>query len=95
LLGDGVARTVKVGPPPKEFASNNMSAAKFYPLKWNGEVRLTDQFLISMPDGSQDLNTYGEQLKFQSQLTYGYLPCERRFAIAIISERKRPVLQVV
>jgi len=92
ILGDSVCRTVKVGPPPKEFAASNMSAAKFYPLKWNGEVRLTDQFLITYPDGTTDLNTYGEQLKFQSQLVYGYLPGERRYAIAIISERKRPVL---
>lgn len=92
LLGDCVCRTVKVGPPPKEFAASNMSAAKFYPLKWNGEVCLTDQFLITYADGTQDLNTYGEQLKFQSQLVYGYLPGERRYAIAIISQRKRPVL---
>jgi len=92
LLGADVCRTVKVGPPPKEFAASNMSAAKFYPMKWNGEVRLTDQFLITYPDGTVDLNTYGEQLKFQSQLVYGYLPGERRHGIPLLSERKRPVL---
>ena len=95
LLGDSVCRTIKVGPPPKEFAATNMSAAKFYPLKWNGEVRLTDQFLITYADGTQDLNTYGEQLKFQSQLTYGYLVGERRYALAILSLRKRPVVLTV
>ena len=95
LLGDSVCRTVKVGPPPKEFAASNMAFAKFYPLKWNGEVRLTDQFLITYADGTQDLNTYGEQLKFQSQLTYGYLPGERRYAIAILSRRTRPIVNIV
>ena len=95
MLGASICRTVKVGPPPKEFAASNMSAAKFYPLKWNGEVRLTDQFLITYPDGTTDLNTYGEQLKFQSQLTYGYLPGERRYAIGIISRRTRPVVNIV
>lgn len=95
MLGDSVCRTIKVGPPPKEFASKNMDAAKFYPMRWNGEIRLTDQFLITYADGTQDLNTYGEQLKFQGQLTYGFLPGERRYSIAVISRRKRPVLQPV
>lgn len=95
ILGDSVCRTVKVGPPPKEFATTNMAANKFYPLKWNGEVRLTDQFLIQYANGDLDLNSYGEQLKFQSQLVYGYLPGERRFAIAIIHQRVRPAIQPV
>jgi hypothetical protein len=90
ILGDSVARTVKVGPPPKEFATVNMSAEKFYSMKWNGEVRLTDQVLIYRPDGTIDLNTYGKQLKFISECTYGYLPGERRFSISFVYERRRP-----
>ena len=90
LLGDSVARTIKVGPPPKEFATTNMSAEKFYSMKWNGEVRLTDQVLITRPDGSLDLTSYGKQLKFISECTFGYLPGERRFSISIVFERRRP-----
>lgn len=90
LLGADTCRTIKVGPPPKEFATTNMSAEKFYSLRWNGEVRLTDQVLITYPDGSVDLNTYGEQLRFQSQLTHGYLVGERRYSFPIISKRARP-----
>ena len=90
LLGDAYAKTIKVGPPPKEFATTNMSAQKFYSMKWNGEVRLTDQVLITNPDGTVELNTYGENLKFISKLTHGYLVGERRNAFPIISNRIRP-----
>ncbi len=90
LLGDSYARTIKVGPPPKEFATTNMSAQKFYSMKWNGEVRLTDQVLITYPDGTIELNVYGENLQFISKLTHGYLPGERRYAFPILSRRVRP-----
>jgi hypothetical protein len=89
-LGDCYAKTIKVGPPPKEFATPNMSASKFYSMKWNGEVRLTDQVLITNSDGSLELNVYGENLKFISKLTHGYLPGERRYAFPIILQRRRP-----
>ena len=90
LLGDSYAKTIKVGPPPKEFATQNMSAQKFYSMRWNGEVRLTDQFLITNPDGTQELNNYGENLKFLSKLTHGYLVGERRYAFSMIEKRMRP-----
>lgn len=89
-LGADLCRTIKVGPPPKEFATTDMSAEKFYSLKWNGEVRLTDQLLVTFADGSIDLNHYGKQLKFISELTHGYLVGERRNGFPIIYRRKRP-----
>jgi hypothetical protein len=92
LLGDSLCRTVKVGPPPKEFATTNMSAEKFYSMKWNGEVRLTDQVLILRADGTYDTNAYGKQLKFIAEATHGYLPGERRNSISIVFERRRPVV---
>ena len=92
LLGDSICRTIKVGPPPKEFATTNMSSEKFYSLKWNGEVRLTDQVLITRADNSIDLNYYGEQLKYISKCTHGYLVGERRYGISIVYERRRPVV---
>lgn len=92
MLGDSYARTIKVGPPPKEFATSNMSASKFYALKWNGEVRLTDQVLITNPDGTIELNVYGENLKFISKMTHGYLVGERRNAFPMVFRRIRPAI---
>jgi len=90
MLGADFGKSIKVGPPPKEFATTNMASEKFYSLRWNGEVKLTDQVLIQYADGSYDLNHYGKQLKFISELTHGYLPGERRFAFPMVFERKRP-----
>jgi len=90
MLGADRAKTIKVGPPPKEFATANMAADKFYKLKWNGEVRLTDQVFITNSDGSISPNVYGEQMKFISKLTHGYLEGERRYAFPIIHRRVRP-----
>ena len=92
LLGADRAKTIKVGPPPKEFATANMAADKFYKLKWNGEVRLTDQVFITNADGSISPNVYGEQMKFISKLTHGYLEAERRHAFPLISKRVRPTV---
>lgn len=92
LLGGEFGSSIKVGPPPKEFAGSEFSKQKFYPMKWNGEIQLTDQVLITYSDGTVGLNSRGEQLKFQSRATHGYLPKERRFGIPIIHRRKRPVL---
>jgi hypothetical protein len=90
MLGADRAKTIKVGPPPKEFTTANMAADKFYKLKWNGEVRLTDQVFITNADGSISPNVYGEQMKFISKLTHGYLEGERRYAFPIIYRRVRP-----
>lgn len=92
MCGQDACKTIKVGPPPKEFAAQSMSSKKFYSLKWNGEINLTDQVLITYQDGTQDLNTYGTQLKFISQSTFGYLPGEPRYTFPIIFKRKRPIL---
>lgn len=93
FLGDSYGKSIKVGPPPKEFANKDMNAQKFYSMKWNGEVRLTDQVLITRNDGSIDLNVYGKSLKFISELTHGWLVGERRFAFPILIQRARPALQ--
>lgn len=95
VLGASYGKSIKVGPPPKEFSTRNMSAEKFYSLRWNAEVQLTDQVLIQYPDGTVDLNNYGEQLKFISQCTHGYLPGERRYGFPLIFQRKRPAKQAV
>jgi len=89
-LGASFGKSIKVGPPPKEFSTRNMSAEKFYAMRWNGEIQLTDQVLIQYPDGTIDLNNYGEQLKFISQATHGFLPGITRFMFPMIYRRKRP-----
>jgi len=95
LVGADAFKTIQVGPPPKEFASKNMSAKKFYSMKWNGEVHLTDQFLvptsgtaISATPGTE-LNVYGDYLKFISQATFGGIPGDARYCLPIIFKRQR------
>ena len=95
LVGADAFKTISVGPPPKEFASKSMSAKKFYSMKWNGEVTLTDQFLIpnggtALSDtGTQDLNVYGDYLKFISQAVFGGIPGDARHCLPIIYKRRR------
>jgi len=93
LLGDNFCKTLKVGPPPKEFATKNMSAEKFYSLRWNGEVRLTDQLIIVNADGSLELNDFGENLQLKASLMHGLIFTERRFAFPLIIARARPSVQ--
>jgi len=94
LLGDSFCKTIKVGPPPKEFATKNMSGEKFYSLRWNGEVRLTDQLLI-INNGVPELNDFGENLQLKAQLTHGLIMTERRFAFPMIIARSRPAVATV
>ena len=101
LVGADAFKTIQVGPPPKEFASKNMSAKKFYDMKWNGEVHLTDQFLVPTANGAgsntlnattsggSDLNVYGDYLKFISQVVFGGIPGDARYCLPLIFERRR------
>ncbi len=94
LMGDNYCKTIKVGPPPKEFASRNMSGDKFYSLRWNGEVRLTDQILITNADNTIELNDFGENLQLKAQLVHGLIMTEGRFAFPILIARSRPTINV-
>jgi hypothetical protein len=99
LVGADAFKTIQVGPPPKEFASKNMSAKKFYGMKWNGEVHLTDQFLIPTANGTggaaldadsgSELNVYGDYLKFISQATIGGIAGDARYCLPIYFLRRR------
>ena len=97
LVGADAFKTISVGPPPKEFASKNMNAKKFYGMKWNGEVNLTDQFLIPTGSGSaplsdaagSELNTYGDYLKFISQVIIGGISGDTRYCLPISFLRRR------
>ena len=97
LVGADAFKSINIGPPPKEFASKNMNAKKFYSMKWNGEVTLTDQFLIPTGSGSapltdaagSELNTYGDYLKFISQAVIGGIAGDARYCLPIIYKRRR------
>lgn len=89
ICGADAWSTITVGPPPKEFAVKNMSAEKFYSLRWNGEVQLTDQLLVKYADGSLDLNRYGTQLQLISQGVFGALAGEVNNVIPIFFRRRR------
>jgi len=95
LVGADAFKTINVGPPPKEFVGKNMNAKKFYSMKWNGEVQLTDQFLIPnsgtplTDTGTADLNVYGDYLKFISQAVIGGIAGDARYCLPIIFKRQR------
>lgn len=85
---------IPVGPPPADFASDN-PPDNFAAMFWNGEVKLTKKFLVPeevAADGTVsrwEMNTFGEDLKFISQATYGIVGRERKFVIPVFYMRKR------
>ena len=92
MIGADAWRTVKVGPPPKDFTG--MSADKFYKMRWNGETRITDQFLIQRGsnaggDLSYDTNEDGRFLKIKGTCTHGILAGERNNVLPIVFKRYR------
>lgn len=95
LCGADAYQTIKVGPPPNEFTGQNMKASKFYSMRWNGEIQLTDQILIQRGsvaggDLTYELNRYGTQLQLIGQATHGILPGDVRNVLPVIYQRNRP-----
>jgi hypothetical protein len=93
LCGRGGYETIEVGPPPSQFAKDEMPH-NFPKMFWNGEVKLTKQFLVPCLDEdtgtvTYEMNTYGEHLKFISQIALGIIPLQRRNVIPILYKRKR------
>ena len=98
LCGADAFKAISVGPPPKEFAGKNVSKKKLYGMNWNGQIDLTDQFLVPTAsttdvstDGSEgwDLNVYGDFLKFISQTIHGGIPGDARHCLPIVFRRRR------
>jgi len=98
LCGADAFKAISVGPPPKEFASKNISKKKLYSMNWNGQIDLTDQFLVptasttDITDGGAegwDLNVYGDFLKFISQTIHGGIPGDARHCLPIVYRRQR------
>ena len=101
LCGADAFKAISVGPPPKEFAGKNISKKKLYGMNWNGQIDLTDQFLVptaSITDEENtgesattawDMNVYGDYLKFISQTIHGGIPGDARHCLPIVFRRQR------
>jgi len=88
MIAADAYRSIKVGAPPKEFAKG-VTSEKFAALKWNGEVRLTDNILINMGNNVYDTNKYGEFLQLIADTVHGIIPVNRRYVIPVIYRRVR------
>jgi len=89
LVGGDAWRTLKIGAPPKEFASS-MSGEKFNSLEWNGRVRLTDNILVNYGSNQLDTNKYGEFCQLIADAVFGAIPVNARYVMPIIFKRWRP-----
>lgn len=95
LLGYQPFETIKVGPPPSEFAGKSMSAGRFSKLDWNGKARLTSDVLVDYGSGVLDTNKYGEYLQLIADCVHGFMPNTMRFCLPIFYRRNRqPSLSV-
>jgi hypothetical protein len=86
-------KTIKVGPPPRAFASGTMGAEDFIRMNWNGEVKLTKNFLIAYQNGANvtyDTNNRGRFVKFISSVVFGCLAVNPRNAVPVLFQRGRP-----
>lgn len=93
FMGKGGYESIEVGPSPSAFAKDEMPH-NFPKMSWNGEVKLTKRFLVQCLDEDSgeityEENTYGEHLKFISQIALGIIPLQRRNVIPIIYKRQR------
>ena len=89
ILGSQAYESIKVGPPPSEFASGSMSRDKFAALRWNGEVNLTKNVLVKYADGTLDTNKYGDVLQLFSRAAFGCIGLRPHNCLPIVFERKR------
>jgi hypothetical protein len=89
LLGDEAIKAIKVGPPPRAFASAKMSSEKFYQMRWNGEVYLHDQVLVTYADNSIQLNHRGRFLQLSGCAVLGAVVRNGFNMMPILFQRKR------
>lgn len=92
-VGAGGYGTIEVGPPPAAFAKGELGLKQFRALRWNGEVRLTKDVLVNVPDENnnvvQDTNKYGHYAQLISEVMLGVCPERRRCWIPVLYKRAR------
>lgn len=96
LLGkNGGFRRINTGAPPEMFAGSTSDPAKIAGMEWNGRVYATKNFPIQCTDSNGatqlDLNSFGEYLRFQAQLTLGCVSVNPQNVMPIIYRRRRGV----
>lgn len=84
VLAADLMASIKVGPPPKEFAQKQISMQKLRAMQWNGQVLMTDDVLIKDGDGNYDTNKFGEYMQLVSQLVLGGIIKNGRYCLPII-----------
>lgn len=87
LMGYQPFESIKVGPPPAEFAKKSISMGRYHQLNWNGEIRLTDDVLVNYGSGVLDTNKYGEWLQLICDTTLAILPNTPRHILPIMYRR--------
>lgn len=92
FIGDGFCRTIKVGPPPSQFAGK-MNRKQFSGMSWNGEVGLTNNVLIPINDGNGNItwtpNSRGKYCKFESETVMGLIMANAYNAFPVLFKRQR------
>jgi hypothetical protein len=90
-VGGEAYRSVRIGPPPSEWAGMNMK--QFSRLDWNGKVDITKNVLIPCLDQNNavvlDTNKRGEYIQLISSIALGIAPIRRRNILPIIYKRAR------
>jgi hypothetical protein len=77
LIGLSPIKSIKVGMPPAEFRKTQ-GPKHLMAMDWNGQLTVTDNFPIELPNGKYTGNFYAEKLKVFGQTTLGAIPLEPR-----------------
>ena len=89
IMGKPGYRIIDTSPPPPFSVFGNT------PINWNGEIKLTNQFLVPYLDEQnqvkEDMNSWGEFLRFQAEIVLGMIAPEPHQIIPIIHKRKRHI----
>lgn len=95
LAGDIGYERISSGPPPAAFTGNKMPR-NFPGMQWNGEVYLTKDFLLECVDPNTGdvrvkTNSKGRFIRYESTLTLGIFPKQRRNVIPVLHKRAQGV----
>lgn len=87
FMGYNPYEIIDVGPPPSEFTGAPVDLGRFTQLKWNGEVRITDNVLVKDAANQIDTNKYGEYLQLFSYATMAIIANTPRHCIPVFYRR--------